>query len=45
VFFAGKVSGPLQPAGTSVEQLGHLIGGRDAGGAEVGGGEAGGPHA
>ncbi len=37
VFFAGKVSGPLQPTSTSVEQLGHLIGGRDVGGGEVGG--------
>ncbi len=37
VFFAGKVSGPLQSTSTSVEQLGHLIGGRDVGGGEVGG--------
>ena len=29
VFFAGRVTGPLDATGTSVEQLGHLIGGRD----------------
>lgn len=40
VFFAGKVSRPLQPTSTSAEQLGHLIGGRDAGGGEAGGADA-----
>lgn len=29
VFFAGKVSGPLDAATTTVDQLGYLIGGRD----------------
>jgi ABC-type uncharacterized transport system ATPase subunit len=37
VFFAGRVSGPLDAANTSVDQLGHLIGGRDVGGGEIGG--------
>ncbi len=40
VFFAGKVSGPLDAASTSVDQLGHLIGGRD-----IAGGDGGGPDA
>ena len=29
VFFAGKVSGPLAAASTTVDELGHLIGGGD----------------
>ena len=33
----GKVSGPLDAASTTVDQLGHLIGGRDIGGGAVGG--------
>jgi ABC-type uncharacterized transport system ATPase subunit len=37
VFFAGKVSGPFRSTSTSVEQLGHLIGGRDVKGGELGG--------
>ncbi len=42
VFFAGRVSGPMDAATTTVDQLGHLIGGRDATGAEAiaGGGAA-----
>jgi simple sugar transport system ATP-binding protein len=50
VFFAGRVSGPLDAATTTVEELGELIGGGPGGGgggpgrAEAGGGaEAGGP--
>ena len=40
VFFAGRVSGPLDATTTTVEQLGHLIGGRDVGGGQVGGPDA-----
>ena len=32
VFFAGRVTGPLDAIGTTVDQLGHLIGGRDMNG-------------
>ena len=35
VFFAGRVSGPLEAADTTVDQLGHLIGGRDMDGGAV----------
>jgi general nucleoside transport system ATP-binding protein len=33
VFFAGRVTGPLDATSTTVDQLGHLIGGRDISGA------------
>jgi ABC-type uncharacterized transport system ATPase subunit len=29
VFFAGQVTGPLEAASTTVDKLGHLIGGRN----------------
>jgi general nucleoside transport system ATP-binding protein len=35
VFFAGRVSGPLDATSTTVDQLGHLIGGRDIGGSDA----------
>jgi general nucleoside transport system ATP-binding protein len=54
VFFSGRVSGPLDAATTTVERLGHLIGGRDVDGRELetdltptgtDGGRVGGPDA
>ena len=45
VFFAGRVTGPLDAASTTVDQLGHLIGGRDMDGStRVPAGSGAGPH-
>ncbi len=43
VFFAGRVSGPLEATSTSVDQLGHLIGGRGVAADQEEDGSAGGP--
>jgi simple sugar transport system ATP-binding protein len=43
VFFAGRVSGPLDAATTTVDQLGYLIGGRDMAGVTME--DGGGAHA